>query len=548
MSQAPNEYAIADDELLVLVGDQVSNFVYANPAYLRASGYEWSELKGTPTSRMLHPGNPPQVMADMVVTIRAKQPWTGIIRNRRKSGEDYWLRLNISPVYMGEKRKFAGSLMVHSKPSREEIAHIAPLYEQMLDPRNKNLVLRHGHVFRANLWGKTMLWARERGLMGRIWAAMALLDAVAAGGLLAAGANPASLAFWGALGGIAAATFGVGAYLLRDVVKPLRETARFANQIAAGDLGSQVASQRSDEIGALIRALAQLNLNMRATVLDVRDGVSLMSRATSEIATGTQDLSSRTESQATNLQQTAASMEEMNATVRTNSETARQASQAAASACVAAETGGKVVGEVIATMDVITRSSRQIAEIIGVIDSIAFQTNILALNAAVEAARAGEQGRGFAVVASEVRSLAQRSAQSAKEIRSLISQSVDTVDNGSRLVNSAGTTIQGVVEQVRRVTELVTCIADASLEQSSGIGQINQSVTSLDHMTQQNAALVEQSTASAESLRAQAARLVDAIGVFKLSQKDTLAHAGTPTEAALKAEQQRWNEQAAARR
>ncbi|MGY4829785.1 methyl-accepting chemotaxis protein [Sphaerotilaceae bacterium SBD11-9] len=534
MSQTAKEYVIDDSDLLVLMGDQAGNFMYANPAYLRASGYEWSELKGTQSARMLHKDNPPQVMKDMILTIRGKQPWTGIIKNRRKNGDYYWLRLNISPVF-APNGAYAGSLMVHSKPGAGEVAQIEPLYKRMLDGSHKNLMLRHGKAFTANAWGKAMLWMRETGLKGRVWSAMAALNVVGISGLLATNGHLNELSFWVAAGSLTALTGVIGTYLHRSVVLPLRETARFANKIAAGDLGSQMISNRSDEIGAVIRALSQMNVNMRATVLDVRDGAGLMKRATAEIATGTLDLSSRTESQASSLQQTAASMEQMNVTVRNNSETARQASQVAATACTAAESGGKVMGEMIATMEVITKSSKQISEIIGVIDSIAFQTNILALNAAVEAARAGEQGRGFAVVAAEVRSLAQRSAQSAKEIRTLISQSVDTVEGGSKLVNSAGQTIEDVVHQVRRVTELVNHIASASSEQSSGIGQISQAVVTLDHMTQQNAALVEESTASAESLREQAVRLVDVMGVFKLSQKETTAMFNATDAAAAEA-------------
>ncbi len=514
-------YEIDESDLLVLLADQAGNFLYANPSYLKASGYEWSELKGIPSAKMMHKDNPAQVMMDMIVTIRGRQPWTGIIKNRRKTGEAYWLRLNISPIYA--KRKYAGSLMVHSRPSREEVDNIEPLYRLMADGKHKDLMLRHGRVFRANHVGKALQWVRELGLKGHLWAGMAAMNLVGMAGLLLNGADVASLGFWGAQGALLAATAVVGLYLFRSIVLPLRDAARFANQIAAGDLGSQMSSHRTDEIGAVIRALTQMNLNMRATVQDVRDGVGVMQRATGEIAAGTLDLSSRTENQASNLQQTAASMEQINATVRSNADTARQASSVAAAACTAAETGGQVVSEVISTMDGITKSSKQIAEIIGVIDSIAFQTNILALNAAVEAARAGEQGRGFAVVAGEVRSLAQRSATSAKEIRALISESVNQVSNGSKLVNTAGKSIGDIVTQVRRVTELVGHIANASSEQSSGIGQINQAVTHLDQMTQQNAALVEQSTASAESLREQATRLVDTVAVFKLSQAENEA-------------------------
>lgn len=523
-----------DDELLVLLGDKNSNFVYVNPSYLRVSGYEWSELKGTVAARMIHKDTPMAILTDMVMTIRAGgQPWTGIIKNQRKNGEGYWLRLNISPLYANGQ--FAGSLMVHSKPSAAEVAAIEPLYRKMTSGEDKKLVLRHGRPMRMTALGKVRVKLQSYGLKGHIWGTVLGMAAVGVGSFFwALSSHTSSASVWGALA-VLVASFAVGgAFLARSIVNPLRRAMRFANQVAAGDLGSQMESSRSDEIGGLIRALSQMNVNMRATVLDVRDGLSLMQRATAEIASGTLDLSSRTENQASNLQQTAASMEQINTTVRHNSDTARQATDMAASASAAAETGGQVVGEVISTMEGITKSSKQIAEIVGVIDSIAFQTNILALNAAVEAARAGEQGRGFAVVAGEVRSLAQRSAQSAKEIRTLIADSVSRVENGSKLVNSAGESIGNIVTQVRRVTELVGEIANASLEQSSGIGQINQAVTHLDQMTQQNSALVEESTASAESLASQASRLAEAVSVFKLSSKENLAMFSSSTGEAPK--------------
>jgi methyl-accepting chemotaxis protein len=315
----------------------------------------------------------------------------------------------------------------------------------------------------------------------------------------------------------------LGGFLVSSIVGPLRKAVRMANDTAAGDLSMRVRSNRSDEIGQLIRALAQMNMNMRATVVDVRDGVGVMHRATADIASGTAELSERTSNQAAHLETTAASMEEMTATVKQTADASKLANECANTARIAAESGGEVIGEVIRTMAGITQSSKKIAEIVGVIDSIAFQTNILALNAAVEAARAGEQGRGFAVVAGEVRNLAQRSAQSSKEIRQLIFESVEKVESGSKLVDSAGRTIEDVVQQVRRMTELVARIADASLEQSDGIGQINDGVTQLDQVTQQNSAMVEESTASAESLREQAEQLAAAVSVFKLSKQESMS-------------------------
>ncbi|HEX7156319.1 MAG TPA: methyl-accepting chemotaxis protein [Burkholderiaceae bacterium] len=329
------------------------------------------------------------------------------------------------------------------------------------------------------------------------------------------------------LAGVALAVL-FGLAISRSITRPLSAAVEVADAVAQGDLSIEVAAAGRDELGQLQQALERMVVNLRKVVESVRVGVDSVANASGQIASGNHDLSSRTEQQASNLQQAASSMEQMSSTVKQNSDAARQANQLAAAASEVAGRGGQAVGQVVTTMDEITASSRKMAEIIAVIDGIAFQTNILALNAAVEAARAGEQGRGFAVVAGEVRNLAQRSAQAAREIKSLISNSVDKVESGSRQVAEAGKTMSDIVEQVKRVTDLIGEIASATLEQNSGIAQINQAVNQLDQMTQQNAALVEQSAAAASSLKDQASQLAQAVAMFKLGQQETrkaIAHA-----------------------
>ncbi|AVO40254.1 methyl-accepting chemotaxis protein [Simplicispira suum] len=304
--------------------------------------------------------------------------------------------------------------------------------------------------------------------------------------------------------------------LVRSITVPLQQAGGLIDAIAAGDLTRELHPARKDEFGHMLRALSRMAVKLRSVVGDVRTGVDAVSLASSEIASGNQNLSSRTEQAAANLQQTAASMEQLTATVTQSTDTARQANQLAANAAQAATRGGQVVGQVVSTMEEITHSSRKIADIIGVIDGIAFQTNILALNAAVEAARAGEQGRGFAVVASEVRSLAGRSADAAKEIKQLIGASVENVETGSRQVAEAGQSMEEIVASVQRVSDLIGEITASSTEQRDGISQVNQAVTQLDQMTQQNAALVEQSTAAATALRDQAQHLTGVVSVFNV--------------------------------
>ncbi len=315
-----------------------------------------------------------------------------------------------------------------------------------------------------------------------------------------------------ALGGFAAVT------ITRSITGPIGRAVQVATTVAAGDLSSRIVVQGNDETAQLLRALSRMNDSLAQIVGQVRASSESIATGSAQIATGNQDLSQRTEEQASNLQQTAASMEELSGTVRASAETAGQASQLAAGASAAAVKGGEMVGTVVHTMQDITASSRKIADIIGVIDGIAFQTNILALNAAVEAARAGEQGRGFAVVASEVRSLASRSADAAREIKSLIGASVEKVEAGTRQVDAAGASMADIVSQVRRVSDMITEISNAAGEQSTGIAQVGHAVAQLDQVTQQNAALVEESAAAAESLRTQAANLAQAVRVFTLAQ------------------------------
>jgi methyl-accepting chemotaxis protein len=309
---------------------------------------------------------------------------------------------------------------------------------------------------------------------------------------------------------------GFTALLARSICAPLARAVELSSAIAAGDLTQDVSTERRDELGQLLRAMSAMVQRLRTVVGEVRGGVESVSTASTQIASGNTDLSQRTEEQAANLQHTASSMEQLTATVKQNADNARAASQLAAGASAVATEGGAIVGRVIQTMQDITASSGKIGDIIGVIDGIAFQTNILALNAAVEAARAGEQGRGFAVVASEVRALAQRSAAAAKEIKGLIDSSVDKVGQGSVLVNEAGKTMADIVAQVKRVTDLVGEISTASLEQSVGIGQVGDAIAQLDQVTQQNAALVEEAAAAADSMKTQAQRLAEVVSVFNV--------------------------------
>ncbi|MEP7069020.1 MAG: methyl-accepting chemotaxis protein [Usitatibacter sp.] len=335
----------------------------------------------------------------------------------------------------------------------------------------------------------------------------------------------------GTVGVMLAALVMLWLFMRKTVLDPIREASRFAERIEQGDLTAEIDSRSKDEIGQLIGSLSKMKHSLGQVVRQVRTSAEAVVTASSQVAAGTTDLSQRTEEQASSLEETAASMEELSSTVKQNADNAREADALARTASKRAEQGGAEVVNVVTTMGDISQSAKRISDIISVIDSIAFQTNILALNAAVEAARAGEQGRGFAVVAAEVRSLAQRTAQAAKEIKDLIGQSVGQVDAGTQLVEQAGDTIQALVIDVKRVSGLMESIAEASAEQSRGVQQVNKTVTEMDKVVQQNASAVQQSAAAAEGMRQQAEALVRAVSTFRLAAEERTA---APAPAARK--------------
>ncbi len=331
--------------------------------------------------------------------------------------------------------------------------------------------------------------------------------------------------------GAAAVIIGIlfSSMLTKGITGPLGEAVQLAQTVAKGDLTGRIEVTSQDETGQLLQALKEMNESLLRTVTQVRQGTEMIATASGQIASGNQDLSSRTEEQASSLEETASSMEQLTSTVRQNADNARQANQLAITASEVAVKGGEVVSQVVDTMGSISESSKKMADIIGVIDGIAFQTNILALNAAVEAARAGEQGRGFAVVATEVRNLAQRSAAAAREIKGLIDDSVDKVAVGGKLVEQAGQTMNEVVSSIKRVYDIMGEITAASAEQSDGIEQVNQAITQMDTVTQQNAALVEEAAAAAESMQDQAAKLADLVSVFKLGTEGSMMSSAAKT-------------------
>ncbi len=505
------EYDFPANATLMSTTDPQSHITYANDAFVSVSGFSREEIEGNPHNMVRHPDMPPEAFADMWATLKSGEPWTALVKNRRKNGDHYWVRANATPVM--RDGRITGYMSVRTKPSRTEIEGAEALYAGFRSGNANGLRFRKGLIERTGLmaWSSVMQTMPVR---WRIRSAMLLAwPAVVVSAAVFGGMPWSSLAAFGAA---SAACLGLATWWLQaQVSAPLEQMRDQALRVATGDSTSSLHMNRTDEIGMTMRTIGQLGLMFRWIIDDVSGQVNNAKVATSEIAQGNTDLSARTEQAAASVEETASSMEQMTATVKNNASTAQQATQLSGSASTAAEKGGQAVANVVSTMTDITHSSKKIADIIGVIDSIAFQTNILALNAAVEAARAGEQGRGFAVVASEVRSLAHRSADAAKEIKQLINTSVEKVESGVRMVDDAGKTMDDIVTQVNRVSSLISEIATATSEQSDGISQVSEAIGHLDQVTQQNAALVEQSTAASESLKLQMRHLADAVGVFE---------------------------------
>ncbi len=504
------EFDYPDDATLMSVTDTQSHIIYANAAFVAVSGFDRDEIIGQPHNFVRHPDMPPEAFADMWATLKGGESWSALVKNRRKDGDHYWVRANATPVR--RRGQLLGYMSVRTKPTRAEVDAAEALYRDLLDGKPRGRVLHKGLPVRTGLL-RWMSALRTMSVAWRIrWSSLASM-AVVIGTCAAAGLGT------GALGIVAASavlsSLFADLWLEAQIASPLATVLRVALKAAEGNPERNVMLDRVDEIGMLLRAVNQSALNLRSLLDDVSEQASQVHAGTAEIALGNNDLSARTEQTASSLQETAASMEQLGATVRQNADRAQEANRLALSTSAIAIQGGEIVERVIETMKGIDESSKRIADIIGVIDSIAFQTNILALNAAVEAARAGEQGRGFAVVASEVRSLAGRSAEAAKEIKALIGASVERVAQGTALVDQAGSTMNEMVTSIRRVTDIVGEISSASAEQSAGVAQVGEAVSQMDQATQQNAALVEQSAAAAESLKQQAQLLLNAVAAFE---------------------------------
>ncbi|RJG04109.1 PAS domain-containing methyl-accepting chemotaxis protein [Noviherbaspirillum sedimenti] len=516
------EYVLEEGRPIVSMTDLKGKITFVNPYFIEVSGFDEEELLGALHNIVRHPDMPPGAFADLWHSLKQGEIWNALVKNRRKNGDYYWVLANVTP--MRENGNITGYMSVRTKPGRAQIEQAESAYAEIHNNPRTRLTVRNGRLARTGLGGWLARW-REVSLMKRISIVSGLqiasFGALALIGWRSAAPSGPDLAFWS---GAIALTGGVlAAYLwlvLRAAfMRPLRQGLEMSAALAACDLTGNVGSMRSDDMGRLLAGLQQMKVNLVAVMGDVRANIETMNTATREIAAGNMDLSARTELQAASLEETASSMEEFASTITQNADNAQLANQLVISASAVALRGGDVIVKVGATMDEISASSHKMGDILSVIDSIAFQTNILALNAAVEAARAGEHGRGFAVVATEVRQLAQRSAAAAKEIKGLIQSSVEKVDVGNALVSDAKKTMDEIVVSVKRVTDIVAEIAVASREQAIGIQQVNQAVAHMDQVTQQNAALVEEAAAASTSLHEQAAHLSHAVSLFNTGKQ-----------------------------
>lgn len=507
-------YDFPGEELLVSTTNIKGEITHCNPAFVRVSGYQYEDLLGQPHNLIRHPDMPAAAFKDMWRTIAHGYPWTALVKNRRKNGDHYWVRANVTPIMEGGKPR--GYLSVRTKPSASEINAAEVLYARMREEAahgTETFRLRAGELRHQGLRG---LWEQriDVGLVGRM---TLMLGSVGLLTMLPDLLGWDGAVAWGArLGALLAGGAWIVWRFQQRCVQGIEQASLFAADIASCNLSTDGRHTYEGEVAALMQRLQQIQINLKAVVGDVRTEVQGFSTTAQEITDGSLDLSSRTEAQSSSLQETAASMEEIAGTVAQTADMAQSMERESEASKSVARRSGAAIQEVGSAMEHIRGSSTRMREIIGVIESIAFQTNLLALNAAVEAARAGEQGRGFAVVAGEVRALAKRSADAAKEIGALINRTVDGINDGNARMAAAGETIHGMVQAVERVSDMVHQISIATREQSQGIAQVNEAVAQLESVTQQNAALVEQSTSSAHSLRHSAHTLERSVDVFTM--------------------------------